>query len=355
MRSTNQQIDQNENLCRAASDNDKEQANICLIRGANINYKNRAGYTPLELAVLNGHIEMVLFLWEKKADVSCNHNRILTLAARLQYANPLGEKYLTDGDVTKMTRLLLSIGADSNAIERESEHNFSALHYALWFKHYTAAKMLLGHDASIDYQLRTTKESARGNAKGNPSELEFVLDRSQYIIVPARLRPIPHGLTFPFFKLFTSTIGDYRVHTFLLILGAMLAIKQEEISNRHVAAGTVLICLGMLGLAVKIAECTGLIGKRAERVADELEALLRDFGRTAQTANDAIRILNGTAEQVILDIRDESTQSIRRLTGAGEQIAIEIQRGIRENRFKPEAHVDVNAVVPVVVSPCNII
>jgi len=57
-------------LCDAAMGNDIQKVNELIAQGADVNAKSRDGLTPLQCAVWNGHVGLVMLLIEKGADVN---------------------------------------------------------------------------------------------------------------------------------------------------------------------------------------------------------------------------------------------------------------------------------------------
>ncbi|KAG8323930.1 hypothetical protein J6590_104105, partial [Homalodisca vitripennis] len=62
-------------LEKAAAEGVREECEILIAQGENVNSINDLGWTPLMQAVRNGHNELARFLLLKNADVTiCNHH-----------------------------------------------------------------------------------------------------------------------------------------------------------------------------------------------------------------------------------------------------------------------------------------
>lgn len=65
-------MERNKNILLMEScwDGDIEKAKQLISAGANLNYQDRRGVTPLMLASASGHLELVKYLTEQGADIS---------------------------------------------------------------------------------------------------------------------------------------------------------------------------------------------------------------------------------------------------------------------------------------------
>lgn len=55
--------------------------------------------------------------------------------------------------------------------------------------------------------------------------------------------------------------------------------------------------------------------------------------------------LTGTTQEVMIQLKDETKNTLIKLRGEARHVALAIEKGIQENRFKPEAHVVANTHV----------
>jgi ankyrin repeat protein len=91
-------------LYEAAEAGDIEQVKLLISKGADVNAKNRIGYTPLHHAASGGHSDVVKLLLDCGADINAKGTNQRT---PLHYAAEYGDE--------KTIELLLSKGADINA------------------------------------------------------------------------------------------------------------------------------------------------------------------------------------------------------------------------------------------------
>ncbi len=106
-------------LCDAVSHNDKIQFHSLIQSGAEVNGVDKCGYSPLSWAALEGRCEMAKILIDK--------------GANLEFKDPYGNTPLLQAVLSfsingrEMIDVLLAAGADPNA---ENKNGFSPAHFA---------------------------------------------------------------------------------------------------------------------------------------------------------------------------------------------------------------------------------
>lgn len=128
------QTTQTKSLHQATVSGDIERVKELLTKGADINLKNRQGWTPLHAAVWNQKQEIAKLLIEKGADVNI---RDRTSRTALQFAADTGQKEIVE--------LLLAKKADVNTVSARAEN---ALTLAKKKGHKEIADLLVQHGAT---------------------------------------------------------------------------------------------------------------------------------------------------------------------------------------------------------------
>jgi hypothetical protein len=123
----------NEELLDASKKGDVEKVKKLLKEGADVNAKDRFGFTPLHYTALNGHIEIVKLLIERGADVNAKTNGGWT---PLRFAAIYGH--------IEIVKLLIERGADVNAKDKDGR---TPLHSAAFYGHVEVVRLLLEHGA----------------------------------------------------------------------------------------------------------------------------------------------------------------------------------------------------------------
>lgn len=144
---------------------------------------------------------------------------------------------------------------------------------------------------------------------------------------------------------------------FTILFGAIaLFYKDEILKDNYKLASAILgftasmmLCFNLLKLFKNI---SNNINQTHERVIANLDASERaiDVLSTSMTLTTAevirtLSTLTGTTQEVMIQLKDETKNALIELTGDARHVALAIEQGIRENRFKPEAHVVANTHV----------
>ena len=109
-----------------------------IAKGANLNYKNKGhfNWTPLDIAISEGHISIVELLIKHKADINIT-----------DYAGRTALFLAIEKGQAKIVELLLNNSAQVNA---KNKHNKTALYVACEAEHLEVAKLLLKKKASVN-------------------------------------------------------------------------------------------------------------------------------------------------------------------------------------------------------------
>jgi ankyrin repeat protein len=128
----------NEELLDASKKGDVEKVKKLLKEGADVNAKDRFGFTPLHYTALNGHFEVVKLLIERGADVNAKTNGGWT---PLRFAAIYGH--------FEVVKLLIERGADVNAKDKDGGLPYTVQLFMVMLK-------LLGYYLSM-VQIQTLK------------------------------------------------------------------------------------------------------------------------------------------------------------------------------------------------------
>jgi len=152
----------------AVINNLPDMAQLLLETGADINAKTTWGLTPLCLAAMMKHDQIVDLLRARQADVDLSAALVLgqfdrakeLLDADPNLAGPAGAyrllaHFTAQRGLAEATAVLLSKGADPNIVaehfyhEREIVCSLSPLHVAAWRGHTDVARILVDHGANL--------------------------------------------------------------------------------------------------------------------------------------------------------------------------------------------------------------
>jgi ankyrin repeat protein len=164
-----------ERLWRAAASGDLEGVKSAIGQGAHVDYKGRAGFTPLNAAARQGNLEVVKYLVEHGADIDkSDNNRDKTPL--------LAASFKGHFDIVKY---LVEKGAKVNA---QSINGFTPLHDAAYVGNFEIVKYLIEHGADVrirNQHNQTALETARvgsqraarnGNTNAGPEDYEKVIN-----------------------------------------------------------------------------------------------------------------------------------------------------------------------------------
>ena len=130
-------------LFDAASDGDLAGVQAELDKGADVNAKNKDGWTPLNFATDGGHKEVAELLIANGADVNAKDDQGST---PLKFAAYRGQKEIVE--------LLIAEGADVNAKDDEGG---TPLHLAAWRGHKETAELLIAEGADANAKIEAGK------------------------------------------------------------------------------------------------------------------------------------------------------------------------------------------------------
>jgi hypothetical protein len=132
---------ENDNLIEGCKEGSLDKVELAICRGADVNYQNAQGNTPLYLVSLEGHIEIARILILKKARI--NSSEVFGVTP-LFAASSKGH--------TKLAEFLISKGADVNY---QNKDKYTSLYRASVGGHIETVKMLLTKDATIDEKTKS--------------------------------------------------------------------------------------------------------------------------------------------------------------------------------------------------------
>ena len=134
-------------LVKACRNSYYHEIPLLLSQGANINYADKNGFTPLYWALFNLDKHCLQILIDHNVDV----NKAITPEAT--YLKKRGNKknsplFLTVmNDKISFTQMLLEAGADPNV---EYQEGWTCLTYAIWYSHYGTVELLLKFGADVN-------------------------------------------------------------------------------------------------------------------------------------------------------------------------------------------------------------
>jgi ankyrin repeat protein len=107
--------------------------------GADIEARNRWGYSPLHCACKEGHVDIVKLLMERGADIEATTNYGDTPILVACNAGFTGTAYKKG--YPNVVKVLLEKGANVNI--KSKNNGYTPLHWACWYEHIEVTKLLL--------------------------------------------------------------------------------------------------------------------------------------------------------------------------------------------------------------------
>uniref|UniRef100_A0A8D0GUT8 Ankyrin repeat domain-containing protein 17 n=1 Tax=Sphenodon punctatus TaxID=8508 RepID=A0A8D0GUT8_SPHPU len=188
-------------LTLACAGGHEELVQTLLERGANIEHRDKKGFTPLILAATAGHVGVVEILLDNGADIEAQSERTkdtpLSLACsggrqevvELLLARGANKEHRNVSDYTPLSlaasggyvniiKILLNAGAEINS-RTGSKLGISPLMLAAMNGHTTAVKLLLDMGSDINAQIETNRNTALTLAcfQGRTEVVSLLLDR----------------------------------------------------------------------------------------------------------------------------------------------------------------------------------
>ncbi len=140
------EVSLDEMLSLACRQGKQDIVELLLESGAKVNYRNKAGNTPLLEACSQGHMNIARLLLDKKADIDAPTET--TSDSALTWACTLGNE--------EIVHLLLEHRA---FIEHRTRDGCTALMFAALAGHDRVAKLLLGNNAELNVESDSNKDS----------------------------------------------------------------------------------------------------------------------------------------------------------------------------------------------------
>ncbi|XP_056017812.1 ankyrin repeat domain-containing protein 17-like isoform X4 [Ostrea edulis] len=182
-----------------------ELVNLLLSKGADIEHRDKKGFTPLILAATAGHVDVVEILLESGADMEAQSERtkdtplslacsggryevvelLLSKGANKEHRNVSDYTPLSlaaSGGYVNIIKLLLSHGAEINS-RTGSKLGISPLMLAAMNGHTAAVKLLLDMGSDINAQIETNRNTALTLAcfQGRHEVVSLLVDRKANI------------------------------------------------------------------------------------------------------------------------------------------------------------------------------
>lgn len=129
-----------EDLFEAVKINDLVKVRELIDKGANVNFKDKYGYSILHLAVNNGNFEIVSFLIEKGADVKAKVSGHI-------YKGWTPLHFTAIYDKIKIAKLLLKKGVDVNA---KDDKGITPLQWATGYGKLEIVKLFIENGADVN-------------------------------------------------------------------------------------------------------------------------------------------------------------------------------------------------------------
>lgn len=163
---TEAEVSLDEMLSLACRQGKQDIVELLLESGANVNHRNKAGNTPLLEACSQGHVSIARLLLDRNADIDAPTET--TYDSALTWACTLGNE--------EIVQLLLERTA---CVEHRTKDGCTALMFAALAGHAKVAKLLLDHNAQINVESDSNKDSPLTFAcwKGHQKVVELFLER----------------------------------------------------------------------------------------------------------------------------------------------------------------------------------
>ena len=200
---TADEVSLDEMLSLACRQGKQDIVELLLESGANVNHRNKAGNTPLLEACSQGHVDSARMLLDRGADIDTPTET--TLDSALTWACTLGNERVVDLLLTQNTN-----------VEHRTKDGCTALMFASLAGHVEVARMLLDHNAEINVESDSNKDSPLTFAywKGHQDVVELLLERKA---------DIEHRTKEGFTPLMFAALGGHKeVAHSLLIHGALV-------------------------------------------------------------------------------------------------------------------------------------
>ncbi|XP_067852405.1 ankyrin repeat and KH domain-containing protein 1 isoform X10 [Heptranchias perlo] len=188
-------------LTLACAGGHEELVSVLIARGANVEHRDKKGFTPLILAATAGHVGVVEILLDKGADIEAQSERTkdtpLSLACsggrqevvELLLARGANKEHRNVSDYTPLSlaasggyvniiKILLNAGAEINS-RTGSKLGISPLMLAAMNGHVASVKLLLDMGSDINAQIETNRNTALTLAcfQGRAEVVSLLLDR----------------------------------------------------------------------------------------------------------------------------------------------------------------------------------
>lgn len=166
-----------------------------------------------------------------------------------------------------------------------------------------------------------------------------------------------------FFNQINSRVIETTTHplsfvAMLFVAAVLVFSNKENFTDNQKLSGIILGFFGFMLLAFNMLKIgkniSGAFSQVHERVIANLDSsqkaidvISSSANKTLETFRDELRGLSGTTQTVMVQLKDETKNTLVALSGTANKVATAIEKGIEKKRFKPEAHVVANVDVRV--------